>query len=263
MLDEGGTRFAGWPMSDGGPVRQGEISLEAVRRWVVVAIVAVLPVAMVVLGPPLNRSAGLVSTILAVVACFGATARRDPLGFASIGVLPVLLGLASAILGGVRNGIAPVLLALGWILVFRMGGNAIWAWWTKHVLRRPLPSPQREFEIPFSEAVRAYMAWTGDLPQDAPPSEASRVGAAGAREALTAIPAPDDGWRQLRDDWAALMADGLSWFDETPTVDARRRQVEEMWRLTDRQRVLRGREPEWRGLYPTLPEREVEPGPRR
>lgn len=230
------------------------------RALVVVVAVAGLPVAMLVAGAPLSRYAGLVATILAVATSFGATARRDPVGFASIGVLPVLLGLASTVLGGSVTRFITLSLALVWILLFQLGRNDLWAWWTRYVLRRPLPSPQRTFEIPFSEAVRAFMTETGDLPADASPFVPSRLRATHAREELAALVPPDDDWRHLRDSWLTVMADGLSWFGVTPPADARERQVEEMWRLSDRQRVLRGRESEWRGLYPTLPRREVTAG---
>ncbi len=238
----------------------GLVKADSMRTLAVASAIAVLPVAMVVLGPPLSRYAGVIATILAVATCFGATARRDPVGFASIGLPPVLLGLTSAAVGSSRSGILPLSLALVWILVFQLGRNGVWAWWTRHVLRRQLPSPQRTFEIPFSEAVGAFMAETGDLPADASPSEPSRERAARAREALAVLVPPDDDWRELRDGWLAVMADGLSWFGAPPLADARQRQVEVMWRLSDRQRVLRGRESEWRGLYPTLPRRDVRSG---
>jgi len=224
--------------------------------WMMFAVGVAAPLlvlaVMLAWGPPVSRFIDFLAILTLLLVLFGRTLRRDPVAFLSIAAPALVLAGATVVLVG-RERTVVALLAVAWILLFMVGRNRLWAWWTRHVLRRRLPSAQREFETALSEPVSAYMAVAGDFAKGASPWQALPARAEAALEMLSGLTAPDAGWRQLQLDWQALMADGAAWIDGPPSEGTWRHHVEEMWRLHDRQTALRGREPEWSGPYPTLP----------
>jgi hypothetical protein len=222
--------------------------------WIAVGVAAALLVLAVMqaLGPPFTRLFTFIATAALLLSLFGRTLCRDPVAFVSIAAPAMVLAGAAVVLVGRQRTIV-ALLALAWILLFIVGRNRLWAWWTQHVLRRRLPSPQREFDVAISEPINAYIASATDLANGSSPGEAFPAQAAASLEVLAGLTAPDAEWRQVQLDWQALMADGAGWAEGPLSEDVWRSHVEEMWRAYGRQTDLRGRAPEWSGPYPTLP----------
>jgi hypothetical protein len=222
--------------------------------WLVVlAAVFAIGIAMWELAPPLSRFAHLIPIVIVVVAWFSYIARRDPVAFASLALPPVLLGALVIPLGyEVRSVVA--ILVVGWALAFAAGSNRLWAWWSRHVLRRRLPSPGRTFEMAFAPVVRGFMAAMEPTSGD---DAADRDRAIELRAALADLVAPDDDWRSLQRDWLALMDDALAIRDAGGDDSGPRRLFDRAADLGARQHELRGRQPEWRGLCPALPSDQV------
>lgn len=182
---------------------------------------------------------------------FGAVARRDPVAFASIATVPFGLGAISAVTESMPLAVAALVLAFGWTAALVAGGRPLWTWWTRHVLRRTLPSAQHRFEVQFASAVRSYLRATGALGDPAPPFERARAVIARAHDDLDALTAPDEPWAYLRTRWLSLMATHLRDGAAPATIDG----VELSAVLADlgeQQARLRGQETEWRGLHPTV-----------
>jgi hypothetical protein len=220
-----------------------------------VALLAVfaIGIAMWEVGPPLSRLAHFIPIAIVVLVSFSRIARRDPVAFASLALPPALLGALIVPFGYQVRSVA-ALLVVGWALVFAAGSNRLWAWWSRHVLRRRLPSPERTFELSFAPVVRGFMAAMRHPDGD---DATLRDRAPESREALADLVAPDDDWRSLQRDWLALMDEALAIRDTGGDNAGPRRLIDRAAHLGERQRELRGRQPEWRGLYPTLPTNQV------
>ena len=222
--------------------------------WLVVLLaVFAIGIAMWDVAPPLSRFAHLIPIAIVVVVWFSHIARRDPVAFASLALPPVLLGALVVPLGYQARSVVAILV-VGWALVFAAGSNRLWAWWSCHVLRRRLPSPERTFELRFAPVVRGFMA--AKWPPDGDDATL-RERALASRAALADLVAPDDDWRSIQRDWLALMDEALAIHDTGGDDTGPRHLIDRAADLGARQRELRGRQPEWRGLYPTIPARQV------
>ena len=194
----------------------------------------------------------------AIVVAFGHAAKRDPVGFGSVALPGVVLAIASGlaprgIVAGALGGCASF-----YVLAFLLGENRLWAWWSRYVLRRPLPSPARLFELLMTAPVRAFFAATVDPHADAMPTDDARSQAQAARDAIVALVAPGDDWEALRAAYVAAMTDGLDWWFDAPEVGSDwQRLADPLLALSERLVELRGQEPEWIGLFPTLPKADV------
>jgi len=176
---------------------------------------------------------------------------RDPVGFSSVGAPMLVLGIAASAIPIRPVGLAFDLAALLWACTFVLGGSTVWRWWSRVVLRRPVPSPERQFELALIEAKKIYIDATWALPPGVPadPSRA-RIGLA----RTLALEPPTAEWRALRDRFARMMEVEMAWFESSgPTSGLGEAHHLELSRLADLQLRLRGQEVEWRGLYPIDP----------
>jgi hypothetical protein len=185
-----------------------------------------------------------------VVVLFGWLARRDPAGFASIAVPPLLLCAAAIPLGDDARRTASVL-GMGWVGLLLCADRWFWRHWSRHVLRRDLPSRQRTFERELIVPVRSCMAALGLLPGSM--GSDARLSIAAARSALAGLHAPDADWLSLQQDLEAVMDEILA--DDDGPISAADLPDDILARLEDlpnRLSALRLREPEWRGLRPVF-----------
>lgn len=215
-----------------------------------VLLLVAMSLALNALGPPWAQGLALAFVAFGVVFSFGEVAARDRVAFASISLLPVVMGVISVGLPGDLR-LVTAAVAFAWIVLFLAGGSRLWAWWTRYVLHRQLPSRQRTYEVAFSQPVRAYLAAVTPRGSVAP-----RVGAidqaVASQAALRLLEPPDGDWASLQEAWLAAMTESIQVLRQAPEVPLPASQVARMSALGERQQELRAREPEWSGLHPTV-----------
>ncbi|MEW6224837.1 MAG: hypothetical protein AB1627_09415 [Chloroflexota bacterium] len=185
---------------------------------------------------------------LGSAALFGQIAKRDPVGFVSLAGPPIALGLVGLLVGPDERRVLTLVAGI-WIIAFVIGGKRMWAWWSVNGLRRTLPSRQRTFEQALSVPVRSFLRALDLLPGGGGANGRSTVIA--ARGHLAELSAPDPDWQALQVDWLALMDEVAADGDGHPAA-VERAVADHARALGARQQTLRGRQPEWRGLYPVF-----------
>jgi hypothetical protein len=182
-----------------------------------------------------------------------AFARRDPIGYASVAGPPIILAVGLFAAPSLIPGLVLLLLATVYIGLFVFGERSFWAWWSRVVLRRTSPSQQRLFEVQLAKTQATYLGstwWTGVAPDSTWRSAADR-----AVSEIQAMRGPDPEWEDQRRASLAAIGRDIDWLAGGPGDE--RDRIADWASLTTRQAALRGKESEWRGLYPTIVPRDI------
>jgi hypothetical protein len=189
--------------------------------------------------------------IAAALVPFG---RRDPVGFLTV-VGPPLVALATALALPGRSGALLNVFALVYLAVFVVGGRAVWTPWTRHVLRRPLPSPEWRFDVIVVEAYGAARAASiAAGTESATPAEAV---ARAAIARLAAHPAPTPAWADLQRRLVADLETEIGSLGAQRSPQNRARPARELGARKAEIIALRMLEPEWKGLHRTFGPEDV------
>jgi hypothetical protein len=221
--------------------------------------VAVSGVAMLLVSqawPAFSRELQVIWSLLGALALGVGFARRDALGFASLAVPLLVVGLVEAF-GPVALADGAFVAGLVYLLVIAFGANDLWAWWSRRVLRRMIPSKERTFELALNAAQRPYKTSTWQATPNWRPDAMSEAARQRALADVMSLTPPNQEWTALRNAIAELLAAEATWLGRDVPTTERFEHLTEWAHVSDFQMMLRGREDEWRGPFPTLPEAEI------
>lgn len=227
------------------------IQSTAGRAWAIVRVgVLLVGILLWPVGPTADRLVPLVPATVVFVVLFGHIVKDDPIGFLSLAGPVIALGVVGLLFQASERQVATWVAGL-WILALFIRGEWLWARWSRYVLRRALPSAQRTFERAFAVPVRSCLRALGLVA--GPDGGDRRAQILAARETLSVLKAPDPDWQALQSDWLKLM-DDVTAEGKGSSLASDGSTAYRVVALAARQRTLRGRQPEWRGLHPVFAE---------